>query len=101
MPRSLLRVGRFDDHIQINGVEPAVLKRILDAEDHDLIDQMVGWPIAYVLDYRHRVRVLGRVTARTELGDLARRIAEAAAPDQASDSDDDNSEGSIAPVRAY
>lgn len=72
--RPLLRPGRLDDHIMTLGIEPEVLRLLLDEDDYDLIDLMRTWPIAYVVDYIERRRVLGRNAAREEVDDLDERV---------------------------
>jgi len=73
---AMLRVGRFDDHIEINHVDVEVIQGMLDEEDADLAERMVYWPIAYIQNYKTVKRVMGRKQARSEIDDMEARIFE-------------------------
>jgi len=73
---AMLRVGRFDDHIEINRLDPEVVAGMLDEEDFDLAEKMSSWPIAYIQNYKTVKKVMGREQARLELDDMENRIYE-------------------------
>lgn len=67
-----IRPGRFDDIVEINRLDPAVLTSLLGA-DADLFDQLNALPAAYVVELMKRRRVLGRERALAELDELIKR----------------------------
>lgn len=81
MPRALLRPGRLDDHVAVGGLGEATIRTLLQDDDPDIAPELVDWPIAFVLDYRTRVRALGRGAARAELPELSKRVSKNTVPD--------------------
>jgi len=75
---AMLRVGRFDDHIEINRLDPEVVMEMLDEEDADLAEKMSSWPIAYIQNYKTVKSVMGGKQARFEIEDMENRIFEIA-----------------------
>lgn len=73
---AMLRVGRFDDHIIIDQLDPEVVMQLLGEEDHDLVQRLSKWPIAYIQNYKTVKRVMGREQARSEIDDMEARILE-------------------------
>lgn len=73
---AMLRVGRFDDHIEIDRLDPEVVTDMLDKEDADLAERMSTWPIAYIQNYKIVKNVMGRDQARFEIDDMEERIYE-------------------------
>jgi hypothetical protein len=73
---AMLRVGRFDDHVEINRLDPEVVAGMLDEEDYDLAEKMSNWPIAYIQNYKTVKKVMGREQARLEIDDMENRIYE-------------------------
>lgn len=71
---AMLRVGRFDDHVKFEGVDKEVLEAMLDAEDHGLIKQFDGWPIAYIQNFIITKNVMGRDIAIGEIKTIDCRI---------------------------
>lgn len=73
---AMLRVGRFDDHIEINHLDIEVVQKLLDPDDHDLAIQMSRWPIAYIENYKEVKKIMGKEQARLEIDDMESRILE-------------------------
>lgn len=71
---AVLRVGRFDDHIEIRYLEKEVVSKMLEPDDQDLVPRFVKWPIAYIQNYKTIKSVIGKEEARAELNDLEERI---------------------------
>lgn len=79
-----LRPGRFDEIIEVERLDPEVLRRLLGPGDGDLFDTLAALPAAYVVEFVKRRDVLGRATALAELDEL---IARAGAIREAPDCD--------------
>lgn len=85
MMGALLRPGRFDEIVQVDRLDPAVLQTLL-ADDVDLCARFAELPAAYVVEFAKRRRVLGREQALAEVDELierARRIGRSRDVDQA------------------
>lgn len=72
MRGACVRPGRFDEIMRIDKLDQEVLKKLVGT-DVDLIDQLKGLPIAYVVEVLKRVKVLGREQALLELDELLER----------------------------
>lgn len=75
MTPALLRAGRFDDFIEIHEIEEEVLRKILGPDFED-IEEFKEWPIAYVLDLKVQVDVLGIDRAKEKIPEMSHRLQE-------------------------
>lgn len=85
---ALLRPGRFDLHVRSEDPEVAVARRTDAAEvlanapsclPSEVLDEVVGWPIAFAADLAKRLQVVG--SWEREVAELRRRLEEQRAMD--------------------
>ncbi len=72
---ALKRPRRIDDHLEVPALELETVKGIL-GDQADLAEAMADWPVAYLMEFMDRVRVLGPKAARGEVVELERRLQE-------------------------
>lgn len=80
---ALRRPGRFDEVIDIPALDSLAVEALLGPDKH-VADQMLGWPIAYIVEWKQRRQVLGE-RAFSEIPEMQTRIANAADDAAASD----------------
>ncbi len=97
MMGAALRPGRFDEILQVDRLDPEVLRGLLAGssggggggvggdDDSDLFDRLAPLPAAYVAEFLKRRRVLGRAVAEAEIADLERRCGIVAEKTEAGD----------------
>lgn len=74
---ALMRVGRFDDVLDISEMEENVVRSIVgEDEEQENINKFKKWPIAYVINYADRKKILGKEPAQKEIELLEKRVIE-------------------------
>lgn len=70
---ALLRPGRFDQVVEINNLEPEVIRKMVEG-DEQLFNLVKGYPAAFTAELMKRVKTKGKAHALANIGDLKARL---------------------------
>lgn len=73
LDEAIMRPGRFDELIEINTLDPEVVRNVL-GEYQDAYDTVKDWPIAFINEYIVRRSVTSAEQAKASLAELSERI---------------------------
>lgn len=77
MPKAIMRPGRFDELMQIDGLDEDRTLAIIGDLSQDLVDRLKVLPVAYIQEFKKREKVLGLETAEKTLVNLEMRFKDA------------------------
>lgn len=70
---ALLRPGRFDEIIEINNLEPEVIRKMV-GDDEELFKKVKNFPAAFIGELMKRIKTKGRAQALANMQDLTARL---------------------------
>lgn len=88
---ALLRPGRFDQVVEINNLEPEVIRKMVEG-DEQLFNLVKGYPAAFTAELMKRVKTKGKEHALANIGDLKARLKKIKRNNYELESDDEENE---------
>lgn len=73
LDEALLRPGRFDELVLVDRMDEGVIKHML-GEYADGYEDVKGWPIAFIEEYKKRRRFMDPAEAANSMAELAKRV---------------------------
>lgn len=73
LDEALLRPGRFDELVLVDRMDEAVIRHML-GEYADGYEDVKGWPIAFIQEYKQRRRFMDPAEAANSMAELAKRV---------------------------
>lgn len=77
MPKAIMRPGRFDEILQIDGLDEGLTRSIIGDVPECIINRLLKLPIAYIKEFKKREQVLGIDEAVKTLVNLELRFQNA------------------------
>lgn len=74
LDEALLRPGRFDELECIRVMDEDVVKKVLGEENHDVLETLKEWPIAFIQEYVKRTAFMSKEESLQSVEELAERV---------------------------
>lgn len=73
LDNAMIRPGRFDQAIEINKIDDEIIMSLIDS-DPDIFKIVKDFPVAFIVEFMKRVKIIGKEQTIQTMDDLLKRI---------------------------